>query len=54
MRGVPRPWRIGAAGICLALLVTLVATPVASAAAQRPWMNASLPPRPARSCCWRG
>jgi beta-glucosidase len=45
MRGVLRPWRVGAVGICLALLTTLAASPVASAPAQRPWMNASLTPR---------
>jgi beta-glucosidase len=45
MRGILRPWRVGAVGICLALLTTLVVAPVASAAAARPWMNASLPPR---------
>jgi beta-glucosidase len=45
MRGILRPWRVGAVGIWLALLTTLVAAPVASAAAARPWMNASLPPR---------
>jgi hypothetical protein len=45
MRGILRPWRVGAVGICLALLTTLVAAPVASAPAARPWMNASLSPR---------
>jgi beta-glucosidase len=45
MRGVLRPWRVGAVGICLALLTTLAAAPVASAPAERPWMNASLTPR---------
>jgi beta-glucosidase len=45
MRGILRPWRVGAVGICLALLTTLVVAPVASAASARPWMNASLPPR---------
>jgi hypothetical protein len=44
-RGILRPWRLGAVGICLALLTTLVAAPVASAPAARPWMNASLSPR---------
>jgi beta-glucosidase len=45
MRGILRPWRVGAVAICLALLTTLMVAPVASAAAARPWMNASLPPR---------
>jgi beta-glucosidase len=54
MRGVLRPGRAGAVGICLALLTVLAAAPVsagpssastAGAAAQRPWMNASLAPR---------
>jgi beta-glucosidase len=45
MRGVLRPRRIGAVGICLALLTALAASPVASAPAQRPWMNAALAPR---------
>jgi beta-glucosidase len=45
MRGVLRPWRVGAVGICLALLTALSAAPVASAPAPRPWMNASLQPR---------
>jgi beta-glucosidase len=45
MRGVLRPWRVVAVGICLALLTALAAAPVASAPAPRPWMNASLQPR---------
>ena len=54
MRGVLRPGRAGAVGICLALLTVLAAAPVsagpssastAGAPAQRPWMNASLAPR---------
>ncbi|HET6749270.1 MAG TPA: glycoside hydrolase family 3 protein [Actinomycetes bacterium] len=54
MRGVLRPRRAGAVGICLALLTVLAAAPVsagpspastAAAPAQRPWMNSSLAPR---------
>ena len=54
MRGVLRPGRAGAVGICLALLTVLAAAPVsarpspasaAAAPAQRPWMNGSLAPR---------
>src|SRR5919204_6437551 len=54
MRGVHRPLRIGAATVGLALVAALLAAPVparatpqptASGLAQRPWMNASLPPR---------
>jgi beta-glucosidase len=45
MRGVLRPGRVGAVGLCLALLVTLAAAPAASAPAARPWMDASLAPR---------
>jgi beta-glucosidase len=54
MRGVLRPRRAAAVGICLALLTVLVAAPVTAgpspasalaAPAQRPWMNSSLAPR---------
>jgi beta-glucosidase len=54
MRGVLRPGRAGAVGICLALLTVLAAAPVSArpspasavaAPAQRPWMNSSLAPR---------
>jgi beta-glucosidase len=51
MRGVLRPRRVAAAGICLAMLTALAAAPVsaspssAAAPAKRPWMNAALAPR---------
>jgi len=45
MRGILRPGRVGAVGLCLALLTTLAAAPAASSPAARPWMNASLTPR---------
>ena len=51
MRGVLRPRRVAAAGICLAMLTALAAAPVsaspssAAAPAKRPWMNATLAPR---------
>ena len=56
MRGVLRPGRVGAVVLCLALLTAPAAAPAASAPAPaaRPWMNASLAPGPAPSCCWRG
>ena len=41
MRAALRPGRVGAVGLCLALLVTLAAAPAASAPAERPWMDAS-------------
>jgi beta-glucosidase len=50
MRGVLRPRRVAAAGICLAMLTALAAAPVSAspssaAPAKRPWMNAALAPR---------
>jgi Pyruvate ferredoxin/flavodoxin oxidoreductase/Glycosyl hydrolase family 3 N terminal domain len=55
MRGVLHHGRVGAVGLCLALLTTLAAAPAAgapaasspkaSAPAARPWMDASLAPR---------
>jgi hypothetical protein len=50
----PAPRRVGAVGLCLALLATVAAAPAASAPAQRPWMDASRTPRDRAGCCWRG
>jgi beta-glucosidase len=49
MRGILRPMRIVAVGVCLGLVLALLASPVSANSAQssptpRPWMNDSLRP----------